>query len=51
MRLFVQTLGGDFTKWFRELHVALIDSFPSLEAAFMRQWGEKRDSIYYLNEF
>jgi hypothetical protein len=51
MRLFVQTLEGDVRKWFRELPVASIDSWPALEVAFMRQWGEKRDSLYYLNEF
>jgi hypothetical protein len=43
--------GGDVRKWFRELPVASIDSWPALEASFMRQWGEKRDNLYYLNEF
>ena len=51
MRLFVQTLGGYVRKWFIELLVASIDSWPSLEVFFMRQLGEKRDSLYYLNEF
>ena len=51
MRLFVQTFEGDVRKWFRELPVASIDSWPALEAAFMRQWREKRDSLYYLIEF
>lgn len=51
MRLFVQTLEGDIRKWFRELPVASIDSWPALEVSCMRQWGEKRDSLYYLNEF
>jgi len=36
MRLFVQTLGGDVRKWFIELHVASNDSWPALEASFMR---------------
>jgi hypothetical protein len=36
MRLFFQTLEGDVRKWFRELYVALIDSWSSLEASFMR---------------
>jgi hypothetical protein len=30
MRLFVQTLGGDVRKWFREFLVASIDSWPTL---------------------
>jgi len=36
MRLFVQNLGGDVRKWFRELPVASIDSWPTLEVDFMR---------------
>jgi hypothetical protein len=44
-------LGGDFRKWFIELPISSIDSWLALEAAFMRQWGEKWDKLYYLNEF
>jgi hypothetical protein len=38
-------------KWFRELPMASIDSWQALESAFMKQWGGKRDSLYYLTEF
>jgi hypothetical protein len=51
MMIFFQTLGGVFRKWFRELHVASIDGWATLEASFMRRWDEKRDSLYYLNNF
>jgi hypothetical protein len=51
MRLFVQTLEGYVHKWFRELPTASIDSWQALESAFMKQWGEKRDNMYYLTEF
>jgi hypothetical protein len=51
MRLFIQTLEGDVRKWFRGLPVATIGTWKALESTFMRQWGEKRDHLYYLTEF
>jgi hypothetical protein len=51
MRLFVQTLEGYVCKWFRELPTTSIDSWQALESTFMKQWGEKRDNLYYLTEF
>jgi hypothetical protein len=51
MRRFVQNLEGYVRKWFRELPAASIDSWPTLGVSFMIQWGEKRDILYYLNEF
>jgi hypothetical protein len=51
MRLFVQNFGGDVRKWCRELPIDSIDIWPALEYAFMRQWGDKKNNLYYLNEF
>jgi hypothetical protein len=51
MRLFVQTLEGDVRKWFRGLPHASINTWKVLETTFMRQWGEKRDHLYYLTKF
>jgi hypothetical protein len=48
MRYFFQNLEGDMKKWFRELHLALIDSWQALESTFTKQWGEKREILYYL---
>ena len=50
MRFFFQTLKGYVRKWFIELLVAYIDSWQALEYAFMKHWGEKRDSLYYLTK-
>eukprot|EP01018_Ginkgo_biloba_P021852 Gb_40590 [translate_table: standard] len=51
MRLFGQTLEGDVRKWFKDLMVDSIDSWKTFKELFMRQWGEKRDHLYYLTEF
>lgn len=37
--------------WFRGLPVGSIRSYDELENAFLRQWGEKKDHLYYLTEF
>eukprot|EP01018_Ginkgo_biloba_P034759 Gb_09446 [translate_table: standard] len=51
MRFFVQTLEGDVKKWFRDLTTNSIDSWETFKVSFMRQWGKKRDHLYYLTEF
>jgi hypothetical protein len=38
-------------KWFRGLPHATINTWKILESTFMRQWGEKRDHLYYITEF
>jgi hypothetical protein len=50
-RLLVQTFEGQVRTWFRGLPVGSIRSYDELENAFLRQWGEKKDHLYYLTEF
>jgi hypothetical protein len=51
MRLLVQTFEGQVRTWFRGLPVDSIPSYNDLETSFLRQWGEKKDHLYYLTEF
>jgi hypothetical protein len=37
--------------WFRGLPTSSIGSYDDLESAFIRQWGERKDHLYYLTEF
>jgi hypothetical protein len=50
-RLFVQTFEGQVRTWFRSLPAGSILSYDALEDAFLRQWGERKDHLYYLTEF
>jgi hypothetical protein len=50
-RLLVQTFEGQVRTWFRGLPVGSIASYDALENSFLRQWGEKKDHLYYLTEF
>jgi hypothetical protein len=50
-RLLVKIFEGKVRTWFRGLLVASITSYDALEASFLRQWGEKKDHLYYLIEF
>ena len=37
--------------WFRALAAGSLRSYEELENAFIRQWGKRRDHLYYLTEF
>jgi hypothetical protein len=50
-RLLVQNFEGQVRTWFRGLLVGSIASYDALEPAFLRQWGEKKDHLYYLTKF
>jgi hypothetical protein len=50
-RLLVQTFEGQVRTWFRGLAAGSIRSYDELENAFIRQWGERKDHLYYLTEF
>jgi hypothetical protein len=50
-RLLVQNFEGQVRTWFQGLLVASIRSYDDLENAFLRQWGEKKDHLYYLTKF
>jgi hypothetical protein len=51
MRLFVQSLDGEVRKWFRSLPPASIADIEVLDEAFIKQWGDRRDYLYYITEF
>jgi hypothetical protein len=49
--LFVQNFKGQVQTWFRSLPAGSILSYDALEDVFLRQWGERKDHLYYLIEF
>jgi hypothetical protein len=49
--LLVQTFEGQVRTWFRSLPAGSLGSYQALENAFIRQWGERKDHLYYLTEF
>jgi hypothetical protein len=51
MRVFVQSLDGEVRKWFRGLAPGSITGIEALDNAFLRQWGDRKDYIYYMTEF
>jgi hypothetical protein len=42
---------GQVRTWFRSLAAGSLRSYEELESAFIRQWGERKDHLYYLTEF
>jgi hypothetical protein len=51
MRIFIHSLEGEARKWFRALPSGSIDGIEALDNAFLRQWGDKKDFMYYMTEF
>jgi len=51
MRVFIQTLDDEVRKWFRRLAPGSITGIEALDSAFLRQWGDKKDFMYYMTEF
>ncbi len=51
MRVFVQSLDGETRKLFRELTPTSIADIEALDDAFLKQWGDKNDLLYYHIEF
>jgi hypothetical protein len=51
MRVFIQSLDGEVRKWFRGLTPGSIVGIEALDNAFLRQWGDKKDFMYYMTEF
>jgi hypothetical protein len=51
MRVFVQSLDGEVRKWFRGLTPGSIAGIEALDDVFLRQWGDKKDFMYYITEF
>jgi hypothetical protein len=38
-------------KWFRGLAPGSIAGIEALDSAFLRQWGDRKDFMYYMTEF
>jgi hypothetical protein len=51
MRLFMQSLYEEATKWFRILPPNSIVDIDALDDTFLRHWGYKKDFLYYITEF
>jgi hypothetical protein len=51
MRVFIQSLDGEVRKWFRGLAPGFIVGIEALDSAFLRQWGDRKDFMYYMTEF
>jgi hypothetical protein len=51
MRFFFHILDGEVRKWFRGLAPGSIAGIETLDNAFLRQWGDKKDFMYYMTEF
>jgi hypothetical protein len=51
MRIFFHSLEGKARKWFRALPLGSIDWIEALDNAFLRQWGDKKDFMYYMTKF
>ena len=51
MRIFINSLEGEARKWFRALPYGSIDGIEALDNTFLRQWGDKKDFMYYMIEF
>jgi hypothetical protein len=51
MRVFVQSLDGEVRKWSRGLAPGSIVGIEVLDSSFLRQWGDRKDFIYYMTEF
>jgi len=51
MRVFVQSLDGEVRKWFWGLAPGSITCIEALDNVFLRQWGDRKDYMYYMTEF
>jgi hypothetical protein len=51
MRVFVQSFDSEVGKWFRGLTPGSIAGIEALDDVFLRQWGDKKDFMYYIIEF
>jgi hypothetical protein len=51
MRIFVHSLDGEAKNWFRALSPRYIVGIEALYDVFLRQWGDKKDFMYYIIDF
>jgi hypothetical protein len=51
MKIFFHSLDGEARKWFGALPAGSIDGVESLDEAFLKNWGDRKDFLYYITEF
>ena len=44
-------MDGEARKWFRVLPAGSIAGIEALDEAFLKQWGDQKDYLYYIIEF
>ena len=44
-------MDGEARKWFRDLPTGSIAGIEALDEAFLKQWGDRKDYLYYITEF
>jgi hypothetical protein len=44
-------LDGEVRKWFRGLAPGSVAGIEALDSIFLRQWGDRKDFMYYMTEF
>ena len=50
-QLFVQSMDGEARKWFRDLPAGSIAGIEALHESFLKQWGDRKDCLYYITKF
>jgi hypothetical protein len=51
LRLFSQSLSGEFKKWFKSLPATSISDFLAFETIFLTIWGEKKNTLQFLTQY
>ena len=44
-------MDGEARKWSRDLPIGSIVGIEALDEAFLKQWGDWKDDLYYITEF
>ena len=44
-------MDGEARKWFRSLPIGSIARIEALDEIFLKQWGDRKDYLYYIAEF
>ena len=47
----MRSLDGQARKWFKELPAGSLAGIEALDDIFLKNWGERRDHLYYITEF
>jgi hypothetical protein len=49
--IFCTILDGDSRDWFKDLPPRYIDGIVALDDLILRNWGDKKDLLYYVTKF